>query len=160
MIVVGFEDRDGGQRRIVVRDLVGGFALRDTDELEPKSPTGPANALPAPSKASQSWSWRDTDGSIQKYCMPTSGATASPTSLLNSRFPPDGGVGLRVQANWSYFPGEGVQDELGFPRNAEIREAEDINGDWFWGVYCGTKGLFPGNYGRVVGGTQERHGLI
>jgi hypothetical protein len=62
---------------------------------------------------------------------------------------------LRVQALWSYFPGEGVSDELGFPRHAEIREAEDINGDWFWGVYAGSKGLFPGNYGRVVGGREE-----
>ncbi|KAF1997131.1 hypothetical protein P154DRAFT_497515 [Amniculicola lignicola CBS 123094] len=105
MIVVGFEDRDGGQRRIVVRDLVGGHALKEDEPTEPR---------------------------MQK-------------------FPPDGGVGLRVQANWSYYPGEGVVDELMFPKMAEVREVEDINGDWFWGVYAGAKGLFPGNYGRVVG---------
>ncbi|KAF2107180.1 hypothetical protein BDV96DRAFT_506723, partial [Lophiotrema nucula] len=102
MVVVGFQDGEDGQRRIVTRDLVGGWALREDDQQH--------------------------------------------------RFPPDGGVGLRIQALWSYFPGEGVEDELAFPKNAEIRESEDINGDWFWGVYAGSKGLFPGNYGRVVGG--------
>jgi hypothetical protein len=80
--------------------------------------------------------------------------------MAHQRFPPDGGVGLRVKANWAYFPAEGVEDELGFPKLAEIREAEDINGDWFWGVYAGKKGLFPGNYGHVVGGGGERSGMI
>lgn len=161
MIVVGFEDRDGGQRRVVVRELVGGFALRDSEETEPRSPTSSSNptALPPPSNSTQNWSWRDTDGSIHRYRNPSSNNPTS-SSMLNPRFPPDGGVGLRVQANWSYFPTEGVADELGFPRNAEIREAEDINGDWFWGVYCGTKGLFPGNYGKVVGGGVESGGMI
>ncbi|KAJ4343108.1 hypothetical protein N0V95_006756 [Ascochyta clinopodiicola] len=32
MVIVGFEDRDGGQLRIVVRDLVGGWALKDDNE--------------------------------------------------------------------------------------------------------------------------------
>lgn len=32
MVIVGFEDRDGGQLRIVVRDLVGGWAWKDDDE--------------------------------------------------------------------------------------------------------------------------------
>ncbi|KAF2423736.1 hypothetical protein EJ08DRAFT_724396 [Tothia fuscella] len=101
MAVVGFEDRAGGQCRIVVNDVVGGLALKET---------------------------------------------ASPR-----RFPPNGGVGLRCVANWSYYPDEGVKDELMFPKGAEVREGEDINGDWFWGVYAGGKGLFPGNYCSVLG---------
>ncbi|KAF2126084.1 hypothetical protein P153DRAFT_369447 [Dothidotthia symphoricarpi CBS 119687] len=100
MVIVGFEDRDGGQRRVVVRDLVGGWALKDGDS---------------------------SAGNMQ-------------------RLPPDGGEGLKVRARWGYWPDEGVEDELAFPKFAEIREAADVNGDWFWGVYCGAKGLFPANY--------------
>ncbi|KAF2641153.1 hypothetical protein P280DRAFT_374629, partial [Massarina eburnea CBS 473.64] len=110
MIIVGFEDRDGGRRRVVVRDLVGGLALREEE----------ATSIPAESST------------------PT---TLTPTP--HRRYPPDGGMGLRIQARWSYFPSLEAKDELGFPRFAEITEAEDINGDWFWGVYAGRKGLFP-----------------
>lgn len=105
--VIGFADSDVGLRRRVVREPVGGWALKE----EPHAPASAAGQLV---------------------------------------LPPDGGVGLRVLALWSYFPAPGVEDELGFPKNAEIRECEDINGDWFWGVYAGRKGLFPGNYGRVL----------
>lgn len=130
MIVVGFEDRDGGQRRVVVRDLVGGFSLREDSTVSASAAaTSPKDTLPSSMQQQQ-------------------------------RFPPDGGVGLRIQARWSYFPAEGVTDELAFPKYAEITEAEDINGDWCWGVYAGSKGLFPGGYGRVVGGAGEREGRI
>lgn len=57
---------------------------------------------------------------------------------------------MRVLAYWSYWPQEGVEDELAFPKSAEIRECEDINGDWFLGFYCGRKGVFPGNYCKVL----------
>lgn len=98
MYVVGFEDRDGAQRRIVVKDLVGGYAMKEEDM---------ARVM---------------------------------------RVPPDGGLGLRLLARWAYWPDEGVDDELAFPRGAEIREAADINGDWYWGVYGGVGKLFPANH--------------
>ena len=63
-------------------------------------------------------------------------------------YPPDGGVGMRCLASWSYFAGDGVADEVSFPKNAEVREVEDRNGDWYWGVYGGKKGLFPSNHVR------------
>ncbi|CAN9301032.1 unnamed protein product [Alternaria alternata] len=103
MYIVGFEDRDGAQRRMVVRDLVGGYALKEEEEM----------------------------ARVQRY-------------------PPDGGVGLRLLARWGYLPDEGVEDELSFPRGAEIREAADINGDWYWGVYCGVGRLFPANHVTAV----------
>lgn len=99
MVIVGFEDRDGGQRRIVVRDLVGGHALKEEEH----------------------------QARVQRY-------------------PPDGGFGLRLLARWGYWPDAGDEDELGFPRGAEIREAANVNGDWYWGVYNGAKGLFPAAY--------------
>ena len=73
------------------------------------------------------------------------------SSRVTDRYPPSGGAGLHVEALWSYWPEEGDDDELSFPKGAEIRECENINDDWFWGVYCGRKGLFPGNYGRKIG---------
>ncbi|KAL2357917.1 hypothetical protein BJ546DRAFT_834922 [Cryomyces antarcticus] len=108
MVVIGFEDAGGGQRRVVVREMVGGWALKD-----------------------------DGEG-------------AERNAADQHRLPPDGGIGLRVLALWSYYPAAGVTDELMFPKGAEIREVEDINGDWAWGVYAAGKGLFPGGYGRVV----------
>ncbi|KAF2714701.1 hypothetical protein K504DRAFT_486542 [Pleomassaria siparia CBS 279.74] len=159
MVVVGFEDRDGGQRRIVVKDLVGGFALREEETAgEPRSPTERA---PAPHQRAANWSWRDPDGTTHKYgsSMTSPAPPGSKLSMSGQRFPPNGGVGLRVRANWAYFPADEDKDELGFPKLAEIREAEDINGDWFWGVYAGRKGLFP-NYGSVIGGKEEWGGLI
>ena len=63
--------------------------------------------------------------------------------------PPSRGGSLRVLALWSNWPDPNIEegeDELSFPRGAEIRECEKINEDWSWGVYCSRKGLFPTNY--------------
>lgn len=153
MVVVGFEDRGGGQRRVVTQDLVGGLALKDEDGADSQAslPTG----TNADVGATPNWSWRDVDGTVRK-----ARAALGPAAVTRVgggtdvgaggqwEFPPDGGVGLRVLALWSYFPAEGVTDELMFPKGAEIREVEDINGDWYWGCYAGAKGLFPGNYVR------------
>ena len=59
-------------------------------------------------------------------------------------------MGLKATALWAYWPNEGVEDELGFPKWAEITEARDINGDWWEGRYCGRGGLWPGEYARVL----------
>lgn len=77
-------------------------------------------------------------------------STSAATSARRFLFPPDGGVGLVLQALWSYYPEEDVHDELGFPRGAEITEAENINDEWYWGYYAGSTGLFPGAYCRVI----------
>jgi hypothetical protein len=65
--------------------------------------------------------------------------------------PPDGGEGMRAVARWGYFPMEEGSNELMFPRGAELREVEDVNGDWFWGFYAGRGGVFPAEYVRVLG---------
>ena len=60
--------------------------------------------------------------------------------------PSDSSLGARCVALWSYFPAERVEDELPFPKNAEITEVEEVNADWSVGVYAGRVGLFPGNH--------------
>jgi len=138
MSVIGYEDREHREHdphRIVMHDMIGGWALKDT----PSTSASTTNQ--------DQWRWKENDGTAKTTSAASElfGAAFSPHA-----FPPSGGIGLTVQALWSYFPGNGVKDELSFPRNAIITEVEDINGDWFWGVYCGGKGLFPGNYVRIV----------
>ena len=130
MQVVGFEDGEGGQRRIVVQDLVGGYGARGSE---------------------REGRWRWEDGAGNGAGAGTTAAAQHVAAGEQAALPPSGGAGMCVLALWSYWPAEGVTDELGFPRGAEIRECEDINGDWFAGVYCKRRGLFPGPYGRVVG---------
>ena len=159
MVVLGFEDRDGGQKRIVVRDLVGGFALREegTTSLENPASTrqtaaeaGAMSSASSPQASPQphmGWKWKDSDGS-ERWHESENASTRSGSSV--GRFPPDGGVGLRMLAKWGYYPNPDVKDELMFPKGAEIKEADNINGDWFWGVYAGAKGLLPGSYVRII----------
>jgi hypothetical protein len=164
MVFLGFEDRDGGQKRIVVRDLVGGAALlEDGGERDDSGAAdGPEAAPPAtgaeagpPAEATagaqtdkQVWMWREDDGTVRNARFPN-----DRRSMAGRGFPPDGGVGRRMVAGWSYYPAEHVTDELMFPKGAEIKEVRDINGAWYWGVYAGSSGLFPGSYAYVVGWT-------
>lgn len=161
MIIVGFQDSPLGQRRVVVNELVGGHAFKD-DEADASS-SGPHSSV-----AEEEFRWLDgqevqvrpfknrhlhSGNGIASLAADPSSSSASLRLKQPQRqaqlFPPDGGVGMRVLAHWSYWPEEGAKDTLAFPKGAVVSEAEDINGDWFWGVYAGEKGVFPGNYGRV-----------
>lgn len=159
MVVIGFEDNDHGQRRLIVRDLVGGRALKD--EHLPNT----ASAISSPEVGSGDWSWKEGPerrkkasraritslNSTQSNNSPESSPSTPVQPSFPPRFPPDGGVGLIVHALWSWYPEDDVQDELSFPRGADITEAENINDDWFWGCYAGRTGLFPGALVTVVG---------
>ncbi|WPH02741.1 Hypothetical protein R9X50_00560900 [Acrodontium crateriforme] len=72
--------------------------------------------------------------------------SSAPTALP----PADHTLGMRCLASWSRFPDSNVRDELCFPKNAEIREVEEINSDWYLGVYAGAVGLFPSNHVRKL----------
>lgn len=174
MIVVGFVDHEDGQRRVVVKELVGGHALKDDN---PTVSASPAVGTSSPDIGSGDWTWKDgPDGSRVKTIRArnpwasTTSLALSPTAMTfdaaassahadsqaatqlpQAPIPPSGGIGLRLLALWSYYPDPDDVDELAFPRGAEITEAENINDDWFWGCYAGNKGLFPGAYGRVLG---------
>ncbi len=146
MAVIGFAPGEVGHWRYIERDLVGGRKLR----IEP---LGDENQ---PNPPSQKWSWKQDDQKLERLVAQEVTATA-PTShdsvTYTTLFPPDGGGGLRVFAKWAWYPKDEAADELLFPRGAEIREAEDVNGDWYFGVYMGAKGLFPSGYVRGEGDT-------
>ena len=76
--------------------------------------------------------------------------TDSDDSSLGS-FPPQGGAGHRGLAMWSRYPPPEADDELLFPRGAEIAEIGDVNGDWLVGTYMGKVGLWPAKYVRILG---------
>lgn len=177
MIIVGFEDRDDGQRRVIVRDLVGGHALQD-EHIGQSPASSPAISSPvaSPERGNGYWIWKEGSERRKKASRLRGSATASNGSNSNNpgasssdlahnsggtptsqhgasfrRFPPDGGVGLVVQAKWSYFHGEENEDELVFPRGAEIKEVDDVNDEWFWGRYAGRTGLFTRTHVTIVG---------
>ena len=169
LIIVGFEDGDDGQRRVIVRDLVGGQALKDEHVSRSPSSSPATGPLTSPEIGTGDWSWKEGQERRKKASRlrgPLSSPSSSPAvdaANQNSgtptsqqappvrRFPPDGGVGLVVHALWSWYPEEEVQDELVFPRGADIKEVENINDDWFWGCYAGRTGLFPGAHVTAIG---------
>ncbi|QSZ35536.1 hypothetical protein DSL72_008406 [Monilinia vaccinii-corymbosi] len=145
MVIVGFEDDRGGQRRVIVQDLVGGHSL-DTEPM-----LYPSADLAVPEL--QKWSWEQDNDTLVRL-VTTDPSKTAPTSVpglkIERSFPPDGGIGMSSLAVWSWWPAAGATDELMFPKGAEVRECKDVNGDWFWGCYMGRKGLFPAPYVRVL----------
>ena len=141
MIVAGFEDRDGGQRRIVVKDLVGGVALDEGN-------AGGAAEGSSATDMDRIYTWKEADGRMGSRTISRrmTAGTLSSAAPITARFPPSGGVGTRMFAAWSYFPVDSDEHDLLFPRGAEIREAENMNEDWFWGCYAGAKGMFPAQH--------------
>lgn len=176
MIVVGYEDHEKGQRRAIVRDLVGGYTLKE-EIPQPSSRTDSQASIASPELGTGDWSWKegntkrkkasrvrsthaDTATTTSSSSLPAPDSSSSPNvsqspSSSGRRaagpvFPPDGGLGLVLNASWSYFADDNCTDELSFPRGAEITEAENINDEWYWGYYAGHTGLFPGNHCVVV----------
>ncbi|POR31176.1 Uncharacterized protein TPAR_08616 [Tolypocladium paradoxum] len=142
MAVIGFVDGKVGQWRFVERDIVGGRALR-TEPFEGSEHQGQGLRV---------WSWRKGEEKWERLVTKDVSATAPGVAgslTLTQSFPPDGGLGMRASARWAWYPQAGAEDELLFPKGAEIREIEDVNGDWFFGTCMGAKGLFPAPYVRL-----------
>jgi hypothetical protein len=148
MAVIGFTEGKIGLWRYVERDLVGGRALR-------------SETYESPDLAGQNllkWSWTQGDKKWERLVtkdVKLKAPTSDGSTNFATTFPPDGGVGSRAVSTWSWFPRAEATDELMFPRGAEIREIEDVNGDWYFGTYMGAKGLFPAPYVRMDASVGE-----
>ncbi|KAI9646533.1 hypothetical protein NHQ30_004526 [Ciborinia camelliae] len=145
MVIVGFEDDRGSQRRVIVQDLVGGHSLDIGPMLYPSAEHTTSEL--------QKWSWGQDNNTFIRIVTTDPSKTAPisvPGLTIERSFPPDGGIGMSSLAVWGWWPAEGAGDELMFPKGAEVRECKDVNGDWFWGCYMGEKGLFPAPYVRVL----------
>lgn len=150
MIIANFDDKRGGQRRVVQCDLVGGLGVTEQTCMGKEY----AGEL-------EKWSWGDgvhiagDDTHVKLVtkdvmkAVPVSAAAAM--GLVNEvGFPPSGGVGVRCRAEWSWYPVPGTDDELLFPKGAEVREVKAVTEDWAHGAYMGKRGLFPTPYVKVV----------
>lgn len=158
MIVSAFEpDHENCQRRVVIHDLVGGTKMTEEDiatwrramTQEPTTSTNPGPPNSPPQTNQGQWTWReDSAGNIRASRKRTSTLSSSG----NSKFPPNGGLGKKSYALWSYYPEEGDdgKGELMFPKHAQINEVEEINEDWWFGVYAGDTGVFPRVYVREI----------
>ncbi|KAI1378207.1 hypothetical protein F4677DRAFT_412470 [Hypoxylon crocopeplum] len=142
MAVVGYSEGSHGLRHNIFQDMVGGTSLR----MEPYEGTGPNEE----GLRLQKWSWNGPKGArLERFVTVDVGAKAP--SSGTEMFPPDGGVGLKATAKWSWYPKAGTTDELLFPKGAEIREVEDMNGEWLIGCYMGAEGMLPAPYVRIEG---------
>lgn len=141
MVVVGFQDSQAGQRRIVFQDLVGGRGL----QMKPcVSPELSAAGI-------QEWSWADgAHVRLVTSDVSKTAPTSAPGMTIDRSFPPGGGVGMKCQALWGWYRNDDADDELLFPKGAEVTEVKDVNGDWYHGSYMGQRGLFPAPYVRVL----------
>ncbi|OJJ47263.1 hypothetical protein ASPZODRAFT_1932863 [Penicilliopsis zonata CBS 506.65] len=152
MVVVGFDTHTSPPRRIILRDLVGGRALKEVDN-------GASDSGSTPSTTGD-WSWKEGSERRKKASRVRNHQwehKQSPSSTPTDTVPglgllaPAPAVGLLVHARWAWLPDDGVTDELLFPRGAEISEVENVNDDWFWGWYAGVSGLFPGAHTVILG---------
>lgn len=176
MIVTVFEASPadaGGQRRVVVHDLIGGVKMSAEDIAAWQASLDSAAAPPSSYSArSGQWTWRDTADPAEQGAGAGTGSAAAADRRTTrtrkatlttspgqpeggrkvSRFPPEGGFGKVCRALWSYYPEEGEEGEgeLLFPKGAVVSEVEEINDEWGEGVYAGERGLVPVVFVRDV----------
>ncbi|SPO04503.1 related to vesicular transport-associated repeat protein Tb-291 [Cephalotrichum gorgonifer] len=153
MIMVAFQEGSDGLYRYVSKDQVGGHRMWVAPITEDVGP------------GVEKWCWREGRQAVGRAVSLDVAATApvlgegvrekegkGEVVVPVARFPADGGGGMVVRARWAWFPegGEEADDVLYFPKGAEIREVEDLTGDWFVGRYMGREAVFPAAYVVVV----------
>jgi len=150
MVVVAFVPDGklhGRRRRVVERDLVGGRRVK----FEEDAGFGAAGLMVATWDSGAGGNGRrKMEWLVSVDVAVPVPATAGDGSRFVKVLPPDGGMGSRAVAGWGWVPAAGGEDELLFPRGAEVVEVEDLNGEWCHGYYMGEGGLFPAPYVRFA----------
>ncbi|KAH6687328.1 hypothetical protein F5X68DRAFT_152865 [Plectosphaerella plurivora] len=141
MVIVGFHESHGGQYRHVVADRVGGWKLK----ME----------IFAQLQGLQKWSWCEGSTTLKRLVTRDVASTAPRTTpegdggnmLVSAEsFPRNGGNGFSATAKWAWNPT--ADDELLFPKGADVIEIEELDEEWSHGVYMGAQGLLPTKYLR------------
>lgn len=175
MVVVKFIiDELGAERRVIVKDYVGGRRLQ-LESFEggmqicrwwkyfQAQPPIPNSSAPKTDEEGSTTGGKWLKKKMERLVslnvahaavIPPGTEARWAAATGDDAFPPDGGEGPCGMAGWSWYPQPGADDELMFPKGAEIVEIEDVNGDWCHGFYMGGRGLFPAPYIRVGQGSS------
>ena len=155
MAVATFREEAYGRRRVVPREIVGGWGLgKSAYEYGDGADSG----------RFEKWEWRMPGGlgasspssayrlvakRVEDSAPPPTAAAAltAPASPVEHH-PPDGGTGKRAVAVHGWWPDDSAdrQNELVFPKGAEIAECAEINEVFWEGSYMGKVGIFPVAY--------------
>ena len=152
MVVLRFVEGNGGQRRILAHDWVGGRMLR-VETLDQGAHT----------PRLQLWSWKEGPRESmlrrERLVAVDVGSSTDPSTVdatvqprLTRDFPPEGGCLPTKRARFGWYPATGPAhaDELLFPRGADIGEIDQYDDEWYHGTYMGEKGVFPAPYVRAL----------
>ncbi|KAF4121270.1 E3 ubiquitin-protein ligase CHFR [Geosmithia morbida] len=143
MVIVGFTEGKIGQWRYIDSDLVGGRALRQEPYYGDDGDGDGKGGV----QLYEKWSWEKEPGATKCERLVTRDVRGTAPATANSEeFPPDGGAGRTGFARWPWYPRPGVDNELLFPRGAEITDIKLISGEWYLGSYMADRGLFPAKY--------------
>ncbi|KAL5623895.1 hypothetical protein BROUX41_003955 [Berkeleyomyces rouxiae] len=138
MVVETYIEGNGGERRVIVHDLVGGSMLKLEDH---------------PGDRYLRWTTKENRKAVSRK-VSRSVASDIPSSELEGAIfsvPRSRDLGMKATAGWSWFgQQEQAYDELYFPRGASLKEVELVGDSWYFGVFMDESGLFPAGYARVV----------
>lgn len=135
MAVVAYRKEPYGRRRVVVDNKIGGISLQKENYNERQEkwiwPTGFGK-----------WASRLVSKSVEDIVLAQDAAGCTP------HHPSSGGEGRHAHALYSWFPDGSPerQNELLFPRGAEISEVVEVSGEFWEGSYMGKVGIFPISY--------------
>ena len=158
MLIIGFQESLGEQKRVVVENVVGGWRIPEEDTIpdhSTNSPTHTSGNIEGATSASISRTHRRSDSQSadpRGPGMPFATVRPSGDQSDRSHDPPLQDHSRLMRVLWARIPDEGPEnaDELELPKGAVISEVFELNETWSWGIYCRRGGLFPRAFAKEV----------